>query len=182
MADKTINELSVVPQIDATSLLVVSQGGRAMSATGAQFIELAQKSVSKYTDEAKTYQQSALNSAVTASNKANEAAISASIAQQYSGNPPKILNGTWWVWNADTQTYIDTKFVAKGPQGEIGPQGPQGETGPQGPQGPQGVAGVAVAANGQYAFNVEDGHLILYYVGNEVPKFSIENGHLYLDI
>ena len=74
-----------------------------------------------------------------------------------------------------------------GPQGIQGPEGPAGPTGPagpQGPQGPQGINGVAVAAEGQYAFNVdENGHLILYYTGDTAPDFEIgEDGHLYLNI
>lgn len=80
-----------------------------------------------------------------------------------------------------------------GPQGQRGEQGPRGEqglTGPQGPaglqgeQGPQGLNGVAVAADGQYAFNVdENGHLIVSYTGANAPNFSIDkNGHLILEI
>ena len=77
-----------------------------------------------------------------------------------------------------------------GPQGEPGPQGPAGETGPQGPQGPQGpegprgINGVAVAADGYYAFNVNDeGHLILSYTGLTPPNARIdERGHLILEV
>ena len=67
--------------------------------------------------------------------------------------------------------------IPRGPQGIQGPQGPQGI---QGPSGPQGINGVAVAAEGQYAFNVDSiGHLILFYDGNTTPDFSIgANGHL----
>lgn len=67
---------------------------------------------------------------------------------------------------------------------ERGEKGETGGTGPAGPQGPQGISGVAVAAEGQYAFNVnENGHLILYYEGDTEPDFSIgEDGHLYLNI
>lgn len=73
------------------------------------------------------------------------------------------------------------------PRGDVGPQGeqgPQGAQGVQGPPGERGINGVAVAANGQYAFNVnEDGHLILSYTGEETPDFSIgENGHLILNL
>lgn len=69
----------------------------------------------------------------------------------------------------------------QGEQGQTGPQGAQGPPGPQGLQGPQGINGVAVAAEGQYAFNVdENGHLILYYESETAPDFSIgEDGHLY---
>lgn len=41
---------------------------------------------------------------------AQEAAISASQAQQYSGKPPKPQNGTWWIWDASSGDYYDTKI------------------------------------------------------------------------
>lgn len=52
------------------------------------------------------------------------------------------------------------------------------------PRGPRGFNGVAVAADGQYAFNVDgNGHLILIYTGDEAPDFVInENGHLILNV
>lgn len=40
-----------------------------------------------------------------------------------------------------------------------------------------------VVTGGTYGFSVNDeGHLMLGYTGDEVPPFSIENGHLYVDI
>ena len=78
----------------------------------------------------------------------------------------------------------------QGPQGSQGIQGKTGETGPQGPQGiqgpqgPQGPSGAVVAADGQYAFHVnEEGHLILSYTGGTVPNMSVNaDGHLILTI
>lgn len=46
--------------------------------------------------------------ATTATEKAAEAAQSADVARQYSGNPAKPINGTWWIWNAGTQAYENT--------------------------------------------------------------------------
>ena len=43
--------------------------------------------------------------------------------------PPKIQNGTWWLWDSEQKTYVDTGSPA---QGEIGPQGKQGEKGEPG--------------------------------------------------
>lgn len=70
---------------------------------------------------------------------------------------------------------------ATGTPGATGPQGPQG---PAGPQGPRGMNGVAVAADGYYAFNVNDkGNLILSYTGSTTPNVRIdENGHLKLEV
>lgn len=78
----------------------------------------------------------------------------------------------------------------QGPKGDKGDTGQKGDTGPQGPQGIQGpkgdrgIDGVAVAADGQYAFNVnQNGHLILSYTGTDAPDFAINSdGHLVLTI
>lgn len=76
----------------------------------------------------------------------------------------------------------------KGDTGEQGPQGPQGLQGPKGIQGPQGlqgergVDGIAVSVDGQYAFNVEDGDLVVYYTGDTQPSFTLEDGNLYLEV
>lgn len=45
-----------------------------------------------------------------ASDSADNAAASALSAEQYSGKPPKPQDGTWWIWDADKQDYIDTKI------------------------------------------------------------------------
>ena len=72
--------------------------------------------------------------------------------------------------------------IPAGAQGATGPQGPQGI---QGPEGPRGVSGAAVAADGHYAFGIDDeGHLILHHTGSEAPRFYIDgtDGHLKLTI
>lgn len=86
--------------------------------------------------EAKTSETAAANSEAVATQKANEAAASqtaaetaktdaedardkakvseteaaasALSAQQYSGKPPKPQDGTWWIWDAAQQKYIDS--------------------------------------------------------------------------
>ena len=60
----------------------------------------------------------------------------------------------------------------------IGPQGPQGLT------GKDGADGVVSTFEGQFGFQVEKGHLMLYYPDGETPPdFSIQlDGHLVLDI
>lgn len=114
---------------------------------------------------------SASSSAAAAANSAISAAASAETAKQYSGKPPIIQNGTFWTWNAANGQYEDTGSPARGPKGEPGERGPQGI---QGPEGPRGIDGVAVAADGQYAFNVNaDGDLILTYTGQDAPDFYI---------
>lgn len=39
------------------------------------------------------------------------------------GPAPKIINDTWWVWDADTLSYVDTGVVAKGQDGAPGAPG-----------------------------------------------------------
>lgn len=43
-----------------------------------------------------------------AAQAAADAAASALSAQQYSGKPPKPQDGTWWIWDAAQQKYIDS--------------------------------------------------------------------------
>lgn len=54
-----------------------------------------------------------------AEESAGNAAKSASKAEQYSGKPPKPQNGTWWIWDAETGAYYDTKISCelRGPIG-----------------------------------------------------------------
>lgn len=60
-------------------------------------------------------------------------------------NPPKIQNGTWWIYDFSQGAYVDTGMQAKGDTGATGPQGPQGEVGPVGPQGLKGDTGATGA-------------------------------------
>lgn len=50
-------------------------------------------------------------------------------AREALGKPPKIQNGTWWLWDSEQKTYIDTGSPTRG---ETGPQGKQGEKGEPG--------------------------------------------------
>lgn len=59
-----------------------------------------------------------------------------------------------------------------------------GPPGPQGPKGEDGADGVITTLDGQFGFQVRDGHLYLIYVNeSSVPDFEInENGHLIMDV
>lgn len=57
---------------------------------------------------AETARAAAETANTSAAKKAAEAAASAAAAQQYSGKPPIIQDGTWWTWNADDGAYQDT--------------------------------------------------------------------------
>lgn len=94
---------------------------------------------SRPSDDVPTPQeQSAINQAIAALNVAVERAEDA--IEHY----PKIQSGTWWVWDVNTETWVDTGVQAqgeRGPQGEQGIPGQQGEQGIPGQQGEQGIPG-----------------------------------------
>lgn len=121
MADRTIGELPVADHLDDESLLVVEQQGEARSIQGLlvrRFAEAATEgavqAAQAAAEQAEQSAQDAANSADQAAKSADEAAESAQSAQQYSGKPPRIQNGTWWIWNASTQQYKDTGEAARG--------------------------------------------------------------------
>lgn len=62
-------------------------------------------------------------------------------AREALGKPPKIQNGTWWLWDSEKKAYVDTGSPTRGETGAQGEQGKTGETGAQGPEGKQGKQG-----------------------------------------
>ena len=60
-------------------------------------------------------------------------------AREALGKPPKIQNGTWWLWDSEKKAYADTGSPAQGKQGE------KGETGAQGQKGEKGDTGNGIA-------------------------------------
>lgn len=187
MADKTIGELPVASGLDDDSLLVVEQQGTAMRASGALWKGFAQSAVASQVSAAQHSAQAAASSAQVAQ-AAQRSAQAAQAGAEMAERAIENMTVSAETLSADspakvTKSASGASFhlffgIPRGPQGIQGPQGPQGI---QGPSGPQGINGVAVAAEGQYAFNVDsNGHLILFYDGNTTPDFSIgANGHLY---
>lgn len=121
MADRSIGELPLAPQVADNSLLAVEQGGVAHRMTGAQFKEFAKSSVRTYVESAITSAESAEASAKSAkadaeasATSAAEAAESERSAKEYSGNPPIIQDSRWWTWDASQQKYVDTGKTSKG--------------------------------------------------------------------
>lgn len=187
MADKTIGELPAASGLDDDSLLVVEQQGTAMRASGALWKGFAQSAVASQVSAAQHSAQAAASSAQVAQ-AAQRSAQAAQAGAEMAERAIENMTVSADTLSADspakvTKSASGASFhlffgIPRGPQGIQGPQGPQGI---QGPPGPQGINGVAVAAEGQYAFNVDsNGHLILFYEGNTTPDFSIgANGHLY---
>lgn len=83
----------------------------------------AAEAASSAAQTAKTAAEAAKNGAESARNTAAEsaaaAARSSSSAEQYSGKPPKPQNGTWHIWDAKAQKYVDSKISCEleGPAG-----------------------------------------------------------------
>lgn len=197
MADKTIGSLPVASQLDDDSLLVVEQQSQARSIKGELVKQFAQSAVASSVEAAQLAAQQAQlaqQEAEAAQDAAEDAKTGAESAQEAAETARDAIEDM--TVSAETlpsgsdatakKTAVGGSFhIAFGiPKGEQGVAGPQGQQGIQGPPGPQGISGVAVAADGQYAFNVdENGHLILSYTGNTAPDFEIgEDGHLYFTI
>lgn len=197
MADKTIGSLPVASQLDDDSLFVVEQQSQARSIKGERVKQFAQAAVAGSVEAAQLAAQQAQlaqQGAEAAQEAAEDAKTGAESAQEAAETAREAIEDM--TVSAETlppgSDATATKTAVVGsfhisfgiPKGEQGAAGPQGSQGIQGPPGPQGISGVAVAADGQYAFNVdENGHLILYYTGDVAPDFEIgEDGHLYLNI
>lgn len=114
MADKPISALPAATQVLDNSLFVMEQSQEALSVTGLLFKNYAKEAAAPYAEAAEESATAAAESATQAASSATAAASSATTAQQYSGKPPIIQNGTWWTWNAESQEYEDTGEDAHG--------------------------------------------------------------------
>lgn len=122
VAEAAIGSLPGIASLYDDTLIPVEQQSEARHMTGAQWKQYARAGVEVYVEGAKGQAEAAANSAAdaaksaqgaagsaeSASSSAASAANSAQTAQQYSGNPAKPINGTWWVWNAAVGGYEDT--------------------------------------------------------------------------
>lgn len=83
----------------------------------------------------------AQNAATQAAAAARQAGQAAMLAQQAAVNPPKLQNGTWWVFDGVSGVYKDSSVQAQGPQGAAGAPGEKGEKGEKGDKGEPGADG-----------------------------------------
>lgn len=114
MADKSIAELQVSQQMTDDALLVVYQGGETAAIEGRSIKGYAREGAEQYVEGAAKDAQAAAKSAASAKEDAKAAQASAKTAEQYSGKPPQIKGGTWWIWDAAAGKYKDTKSPAQG--------------------------------------------------------------------
>lgn len=75
-----------------------------------------------------------------------EAEQAADRAEEAVEHYPRIVDGVWEVWDAQTGVYVSTGVQAQGPQGVPGEQGEPGEPGPQGETGAAGADGFSPVA------------------------------------
>ena len=111
MADKNIGLLPQASTLTDNSSFVCEDSGIAKRVTGKQFKDFAKEGALP-----------AVKAAESAADRADVALTKA----------PKIQNGTWWVFDASSQAYVDTGVKA---QGERGIQGERGEPGQPGEKG-----------------------------------------------
>lgn len=156
---------------------------------------------------AKASETAAAASAASAAESAGAASESAKQAENEVKNAEKAAERSEAAWAGLKKTEVDAVTVPssseaaaiktqigdhfhirfeipRGAQGNPGPEGKQGKNGADGPAGPAGKDAAVVAADGQYAFQVNStGHLILTYTGDTAPNFFInDDGHLILTI
>ena len=103
--------------------VVASADAAKLSETNAEFAKGDAEAAKLAAQAAKTAVETAKTDAEDARDKAEAseiaAAASAFSAQQYSGKPPKPQDGTWWIWDAAQQKYLDSGISCElvGPTG-----------------------------------------------------------------
>ena len=102
---KASEDAAAVSKTDAEAAKTAAVAARDKAQTAKTAAENARESAENSEANAKTYKESAAESAAT--------------AQQYSGKPPKPENGTWWIWDAEKGTYVNTNISCEltGPTG-----------------------------------------------------------------
>lgn len=97
---------------DSAETAAKSAGDAASAKDAAEDAQIAAEAAKDAAETAQGIAESArdkaLESAAAAKKSEESAASSAESAKQYSGKPPQPIDGTWWIWDADKQTYIDT--------------------------------------------------------------------------
>lgn len=122
-ADRNAAEEARAAAEAARDVAVNSQNGAKASKTDAEAAKTAAENARDKAQTAKTAAENARESAETSEANAKtykeSAAESAATAQQYSGKPPKPENGTWWIWDAEKGTYVNTNISCEltGPTG-----------------------------------------------------------------
>lgn len=109
---KTAAEAAKVAAANSQNEAKASEDAALAAKTDAENAKAAAADSQSKAQAAKTAAETAKDDAEAAKTAAQgskeAAAASAVTAQQYSGNPPKPQNGTWWIWDASLGKYIDS--------------------------------------------------------------------------
>lgn len=104
--------LSEANALSSANTALTAKAGADVAKDDAQAAALEAKTSKSAAEKAKNDAQAAKEAAETseqaASDSADDAATSALSAKQYSGKPPKPQDGTWWIWDAEKQAYVDS--------------------------------------------------------------------------
>ena len=122
-ADKNAAEAAKVAAEAAADDATIAETNAKLSENAAELAKDDAEAAKLAAQNAKTAAEAAKDDAENAKDKAkvseDAAAASALSAQQYSGKPPKPQDGTWWIWDADQQKYLDSGIACDlvGPTG-----------------------------------------------------------------
>lgn len=111
-ADKNAAEAAKEAAEGAAGDATIAETNAKLSENAALVAQAAAEVAKDDAEAAKLAAQTAADNASTdaddAAQAAADAAASALSAQQYSGKPPKPQDGTWWIWDAAQQKYLDS--------------------------------------------------------------------------
>lgn len=111
-ASETSAKASELNALVSQNAAKLSENAALVAKTAAEFAKDDAEAAKLAAQAAKTAAETAKADAEDAKDKAKvsetAAAASALSAQQYSGKPPKPQDGTWWIWDAAQQKYIDS--------------------------------------------------------------------------
>lgn len=92
----------------ATNAAQEAQAAMSNAARSASYASDAEERIADSLDEVKELAGEAADNAASASAAESACGEYAEQAKQYSGKPAKAIDGTWWIWNAETGQYEDS--------------------------------------------------------------------------
>ena len=115
----TAKDSAAASALDAKASAATAEQKATEIVASAQAAKTSENNAKTSETNAATKAAEAATAAAGAKASETAAAASALSAQQYSGKPPKPQAGTWWIWDADQQKYLDSGIACDlvGPTG-----------------------------------------------------------------
>ena len=115
----TAKDSAAASALDAKASAATAEQKATEIVASAQAAKTSENNAKTSETNAATKAAEAATAAAGAKASDTAAAASAPSAQQYSGKPPKPQAGTWWIWDADQQKYLDSGIACDlvGPTG-----------------------------------------------------------------